>query len=59
MEYQLKKSKQITIERVENGWIINVEFIEVIDEVGKVIVSKKYVAMTEKEKEQVIQNLRS
>jgi hypothetical protein len=55
----MKKSKQITIERVENGWIINVEFIEVIDEVGKVIVSKKYVAMTEKEKEQVIQNLRS
>jgi hypothetical protein len=54
----MKKSKQITIEKVENGWIINVEFIEVIDEVGRVVVSRRYVAMTEKEKEQVILGLK-
>lgn len=53
-----KASKAITIEKVENGFIIHViyyEFLESVDDLVKV--PKKWIAETEKKKDEILKSL--
>jgi hypothetical protein len=54
----MNSSKEILLEKVENGWIIYVTYFEKLSCLDSLIrVEKKFVAMTEKEKEQILQEL--
>lgn len=54
----MSNSKEIVLEKVENGWIIHVTYFEKLDCIDSLVrIEKKFVAMTEKEKEQILQEL--
>jgi hypothetical protein len=54
----MKASKEIELKKVENGWIITVNYYEKFNEFDTLVnYQKQYVAMTEKDKEEIIKSL--
>ncbi len=54
----MKQGKEILLEKVENGWLIIVTYYEKLECLDSLITHiKRYVAMTENEKEKILQEL--